>query len=96
MTLTSSCEMRRGVESYHHVGISEGNRVPDPVLLEGLAVNYSDLKSPHTGHGIQGNCIPPKSAVQHIAAVFPIAVGARKGGVRVGNAVGLAKIGTLG
>ena len=96
MTLTSSCEMRRGVESYHHVGISEGNRVPDPVLLEGLAVNYSDLKSPHTGQGIQGNRIPPKLAVQHIATVLFIAVGARKGGVRVGNAIGLAKIGTLG
>ena len=70
--------------------------MPDPVLLKGLAVNYSDLKSPHTGHGVQDNCIPPKSVVQHVAAVLPVAVGTGDGGVRVGDAICLAEVGTFG
>ena len=70
--------------------------MPDPVLLKGLAVNYGDFKSPHTGHGVQDNCIPPEAAVQHIAAVLPVAEGTGEGGVRVGNAVCLAELGTFG
>ena len=88
--------MRRGVESHYHIGISEGNRVPDPVLLKGPAVNYSDLKSPHAGHGVQDNHIPPKLAVQHVAAVLPVAIGTGEGGIQVGNAICLVEVGTLG
>ena len=69
--------------------------MPDPILLKGLAVNYCDFKSPHTGHGVQDNCIPPESAVQHIAAVLPVAVGTGECGIQVGDAIRLAEVGTL-
>ena len=70
--------------------------MPDPVLLKGLALNYCDFKSPHTGHSVQDNCIPPELAVQHIAAVLPVAVGTREGGIWVSNAICLAEVGALG
>ena len=70
--------------------------MPDPVLLKGLAVNYRDFKSPHTGHSVQDNCIPPESVVKHVAAVLPVAVGTGEGGIRVSNAICLAEVGALG
>ena len=65
--LTCSIEMIVSIVDYHHVRLSQCPVMSDPVFLQGLQVQDSDLYGPHARNGIQYHLITPEIPLEQQA-----------------------------
>ena len=62
--LTARIKMATAIVRDHHVCLLQSSIMPDPVLLQGLGVKYSNLGTPHTRHSKQDCFVTPKISLE--------------------------------